>query len=102
MATQEIHLEEIIGRKVLAINGRHVGRLEEVVGDLEKGQCYITEFRVGRYAVLDRLSAWKIGRAFLSMFGMRIKKTYRIPWNRIDFADPRKPKLTCQVSELPH
>jgi sporulation protein YlmC with PRC-barrel domain len=100
MARQEIHLELLLGKRVYALNGRAIGRLEEVRAELHQGTASVNEFLVGSYAIFERLSAWEIGRAVLGLFGSVIKSGYRIRWNQIDFTDPEHPKLTCQVSEL--
>jgi sporulation protein YlmC with PRC-barrel domain len=100
MARQEIHLELLLGKRVYALNGRAIGRLEEVCAEQHQGVASVNEFLVGRYAILERLSAWEIGRAVLGLFGSLIKSGYRVRWDQIDFTDPERPKLTCQVSDL--
>ena len=48
MKRQEIHLELLIGKRVFALNGRSIGRLEEVRAELNaRGSCFVTEFLVG-------------------------------------------------------
>ena len=100
MRRQEIHLELLLGNQVYALNGRAIGRVEEVCAELDQGAASVNEFLVGKYAILERLSAWEIGRAVLGLFGPLLKSGYRIRWDQIDFTDPEHPKLTCQVSEL--
>jgi sporulation protein YlmC with PRC-barrel domain len=100
MARQEIKLELLMGRKVFALNGKSIGRLEEVRGELSPGECAVTEFLVGDYAMFERLSAWTIARAVLGLFGSIIKTGYRVPWDKIDLSDPSRPRLTCKLSEL--
>jgi sporulation protein YlmC with PRC-barrel domain len=101
MAKQELHLEVLLGKRVFASNGRAIGRIEEVRAELRKGVCYVDEFLVGTYAIFERLSAWSIGRGVLSLSGSLTKSGYKIPWDKIDFTDPEKPKITCTVEELP-
>jgi len=101
MAAQEINLELLLGRKVFALNGKSIGRLEEVCAELSPGECHVTEFLVGDYAMFERLSAWTIARSFLSLFGSLIKSGYRIPWDKLDLSDPKHLKLTCKVAVLP-
>jgi hypothetical protein len=96
----EVHLELLVGRKVLTQNNTSVGRLEEVHADLRSGKCFVEEYLVGTYGVFDRLSALAIGRALLGMAGKFIKTGYRIPWDQMDLSDPDKPKLKCKVSQL--
>jgi len=100
MARQEIHLELLLGKRVYALNGRAIGRVEEVRAELHQGSASVSEFLVGSYAIFERLSAWEIGRAVLGLFGSVIKSGYRIRWEQIDFTDPQRPTLTCHVSEL--
>jgi sporulation protein YlmC with PRC-barrel domain len=100
MARQEIHLELLLGKRVYALNGRAIGRLEEVCVDLTEGTATVNEFEVGTYALFDRLSAWQIGRAVLERFGSLIKSGYSVKWNQLDLSDPDQPKLTCSVTEL--
>jgi len=100
MARQEIHLELLLGKRVFALNGRAIGRVEEVCAELDEGAASVNEFLVGKYAIFERLSAWEIGRAILGLFGALIKSGYRIRWDQIDFTNPERPTLTCQVSEL--
>ena len=96
----DVNLELLLGRKVLAQNGRSIGRLEEVRADVKGGECLITEFLVGRYAVVERLGAWSIGRGLLGLFGSWLKTGYYIPWQKMDLSDPQRPRITCAVEEL--
>jgi hypothetical protein len=100
MARQEIQLELLLGKRVYALNGRPIGRLEEVCVELQQGVATVNEFEVGTYALFERLSAWQIGRAILGLFGSLIKSGYSVKWNQLDLSDPDHPKLTCSVTEL--
>ena len=100
MGRQEIHVELLLGEKVFALNGHPIGRLEEIRTVVNKGHCFVSEFLVGSYAVLERLAAWHIGRALLRVFGVRKKEGYRIRWDQLDLSDPRRLRLLCDVEEL--
>jgi sporulation protein YlmC with PRC-barrel domain len=100
MARQEIHLELLLGKQVYALNGRPIGRLEEVCVQLQEGVATVNEFEVGTYALFDRLSAWQIGRSILGLFGSLSKSGYSVKWNQLDLSDPERLKLTCSVNEL--
>jgi hypothetical protein len=77
-----------------------VGRLEEVRAQLnERNTCFVTEFLMGSYAMLERLSVWRIGRAILRTLHIR-KEGYRIRWEQLDLSDPTRPQLKCEVDEL--
>jgi sporulation protein YlmC with PRC-barrel domain len=100
MSRQEIHLELMLGKRVYALNGRNIGRLEEVCAEVHEGVATVEKFLVGTYAICERLSAWEIGRTIMGLLGSRIKSGYCVRWDQIDLSDPKRLKLTCQVSEL--
>ena len=97
----EIRLELLLGRKVFALNGRSVGRIEEICADQQGPHTIVTDFHVGPIARFERLSATLIGRAIMDLLRLRKKSEgYRVPWNRLDLSDPARPRLTCSVAEL--
>src|SRR5436190_22899074 len=101
MKRQEIHLELLLGKRVFALNGQPLGRLEEVRAELNaRGYCFVSEFLIGSYGVLERLSAWRMGRMILRTLHLRRKQGYRVHWEQLDLSDPRRPQLTCEVDEL--
>jgi len=101
MAKQAIRLELLIGKSVLGVGNKVIGPLEEIVAEQRGGALVIQEYHVGSYAVMERLSAWSIGRAVLRLFGAtRRSGGYRIPWAELDLSDPDRPRLRCPVSEL--
>jgi sporulation protein YlmC with PRC-barrel domain len=100
MANTQLHVELLLGAKVFAMNGGSIGRLEEIRTEVNRGHYYVTEFLVGSYAVLERLAAWRIGRAVLRVIGAQRKEGYRIRWDQLDLSDPQRLKLRCEVDEL--
>ncbi|MBV9211421.1 MAG: hypothetical protein JOZ52_12360 [Acidobacteria bacterium] len=101
MADREINLELLLGRRVYAISGHRVGRVEEVRAEVSQGECVVTEFHVGSYAAFERLSAYSIGRTILRLFGAtRAGGGYRVPWDKLDLSDPARPRLMCSTKEL--
>jgi sporulation protein YlmC with PRC-barrel domain len=101
MSKREIRVEQLIGRRVYAANGRRVGHLEEVRASMRGGECFVEEYLVGSYAVFERLAALAIGRALLGKFGAyREGGGYRVPWDKLDLSDPARPRLLCSVEEL--
>src|SRR5215211_4746136 len=101
MKKSEIHLELLLGKRVFARNGRPVGRLEEVRAELNaRGYCFVTEFLIGNYALLERLAAWRMGRVLLRTLRVGRRGGYRVRWEQLDLSDPRRPQLNCEVDEL--
>lgn len=100
MSKRQVHVELLLGEKVLAMNGVSIGRLEEIRTEVNRGDYYVTEFLVGSYAVLERLAAWRIGRTVLRVVRAQRKEGYRIRWEQLDLTDPRRLRLLCEVDEL--
>lgn len=101
MAKQEIHAELLIGRRVRALNGRVIGRVEEIRVKQEARGWLVEEFLTGSYGTLERLAAFNVARSILYVLGGRqTKASYRIPWDKLDLSEPTVPRLLCEVSEL--
>jgi len=96
----EVHVELLLGEKVLAMNGQPIGRLEDIRTEVNRGHYFVSEFLVGSYAMLERLAAWRIGRAVLRVLGAKKNKGYRIRWDQLDLTDPERLRLLCEVDDL--
>jgi len=96
----EVHVELLLGEKVLAINGQPIGRLEDIRTEVNRGHYFVSEFLVGSYAMLERLAAWRIGRAVLRVLGAKKNEGYRIRWDQLDLTDPERLRLLCEVDDL--
>lgn len=101
MATHEVHLELLLGRCVLDSTGKSVGRIEEVRAEQQGDEWVVQEYLIGTAALLERLSAWRIGLSILRLLGARkIHGGYSVPWDKLDLTDPEKPRLRCTLDEL--
>lgn len=101
MQKQEVNLELLVGKRIFGLNGKSIGHLEEIRADLVEGECLVTEYLVGAYAVAERLAVLSIGRALLKLFGATRKHGgYRVPWDKLDLTDPERPRLLCSIAEL--
>ncbi len=98
----EVKLELLLGRRVVDVDGVRVGRIEEVLAEREGDELLVTEFHVGTYGLLERLSIFHIGTGLLRYLGGHAMsaKPHRIPWEKIDLSDPEHPRLTCSIAEL--
>ena len=92
-APRTIRLEDLIGSRVVAVDGRTVGHVEEVRSEHRDGEHQIVEYLLGTGALLE---TWSLTASF---FGRRRKKLVA-RWNQLDISDPRKPRLTCPVDEI--
>ena len=96
----ELHVELLLGEKVFAMNGQSIGRLEDIRAEVNRGHYFVSEFLVGSYAVLERLAAWRIGRAVLRVLRAKRKEGYRVRWDQLDLSDPERLRLLCDVDDL--
>lgn len=101
MADSEINLELLLSKSVIDPKGKPVGRIEEVLVEQQGNQWIVREYLIGSAAILERLSAWTIGLSILHLMGARKLHTgYRVPWDKLDLTDPKKPRLLCNLHEL--
>jgi hypothetical protein len=91
----ELRVEQLLGRRVRDAAGRVVGRLEELRARRSGDTWEVTEFDLGRTALLERLAirhfGWVPGKG---------PAGYRARWDQIDLSDPAHPRLTVPVEEL--
>lgn len=98
---REINAELLLGRRVLAPDGRSAGRIEEIVAEPQGSVLAVREYHLGSYALMERLAATPFGRAMLDFFnGSGIGQGYRVPWDKLDLTDPEKPRLLCALADL--
>ena len=101
MAMRELRLEQLLGKCVFDSQGDRVGRIEEVRVEQQGDEWIILEYFVGIAAVFERLSAWSIETGLLHLLGARkTRKSYRVPWDKLDLSDPLHPRLTCTLEQL--
>jgi sporulation protein YlmC with PRC-barrel domain len=101
VAVKTIHLELLLGRRVLDGEGKSIGRIEEIRAESKGDDFVVTEYHVGPPAMLERLSASAIGGAILEFLRLRDRGKGRlIPWDKLDVTDPAGLRLLCSSSEL--
>jgi hypothetical protein len=99
MSRNEIHAELLIGKRVIGVSGKSLGRIEEIIVKLEEGTCFVEEFHIGAYALFERLSAWSIGRTILRLAHLA-RGGYSVTPDQLDLSDWEEPRLLYPVSEL--
>jgi hypothetical protein len=86
----KVHLEVISGAKVRDAGGAIAGRLHDAHADWRGEECIVTH-----YTLAANLVAY-----VLLQLGSRTARTIVVPWDRMDFSDPNRPRLTCRVQDL--
>jgi hypothetical protein len=89
---KHVHLEQLIGRRVVDREERAVGRIEEVRARIDGDSCVVEEYHLGAAALLERLSARVLSR----------RHARAVPWDQLDLSDPEHPRLLCRAEDLKH
>jgi hypothetical protein len=88
--TMELRVEQLVGRKVRALDGRVFGRIEDFIVERRGTGRELTEIHLGPAALIERLSAPFVSRC----------RGWRVRWDQIDFSDPMHPQLRVPLSEV--
>lgn len=91
-----VHLELLLGRKVLDPDGKKAGRILAVRVGVEGEDCVVREYHLGTAALLTRL-----GLSAGAIAGLPVhSEPLRVPWEVMDLSNPGKPRLKCSLAEL--
>lgn len=105
MNEREVRIEQLIGRRVRNADGRDVGRIEEMVCEIElhaHGRDYVVqEIHVGTFGALDALIGSRVLRLLLrTLLPSRAYRRLEVPWSSIDLSDPDRPRLTRMAAAI--
>ncbi|MDT4954078.1 MAG: hypothetical protein QOH63_2322 [Acidobacteriota bacterium] len=100
MANRELHIEQLLGKKVFDSEGKHAGRIEEVIAEHHGDEWVVQEYWIGRNALLHRFSARDVVRSLLGFFGAKENAGYKVPWDKLDLTHPKRLRLHCPCHEL--
>ena len=99
----EINIELLLGAKVRDIDGKNVGRIEELRVERDEKSCLVDAYLIGTSALIERLSAWTLVRPVRRFLNSRnLYSVYRVPWQDMDLSDPRHPRLRIAQRDLRH
>jgi hypothetical protein len=90
---QEVHLELLVGRRVVDAEGRRLGRIEEVRAEQGDDGYVVREYLLGPSAAAERLSAWAVTLPLLRFLRKRVRfGFYRVRWDELDLSEPGRPR----------
>jgi hypothetical protein len=94
MAGREIYLEDLLGRLVRTAAGRVVGRIEDVRAEPVGDDYLVREVVLGELGLRARLFGMAAQLPTLQALGLaRRYRTRAIPWEWLDFSDPKHPRF---------
>jgi len=97
---KEVHVEHLLGRRVVDSEGRSVGRIHEIVAERGHSACSVESFHVGKRALVERLANWAVPARFGRVIQSRLTRPFSIPWEQLDLSDPAHPRTTVPKKEL--
>jgi sporulation protein YlmC with PRC-barrel domain len=105
MSVREIRVSELVGRRVRDRNGRSIGRVEELICEIElrpDGRDYVVrELHVGAAGLLEAIGGSALMRSLARTLGRGAGYTrHRVPWEVMNLTDPTRPTVTVRREEL--
>ena len=95
----EAHVEHLLGRRVVDVDGRSAGRLEEMLAEVVDGETVVTEFHLGRAAVVERIAAFVVELPFFRYIPFA-RRGYCARWDQLDLSNPRALRLNVRCDQL--
>ncbi len=102
----ELHVEMLLGRRVVDPDGRNIGRIEDVVAEPHSDQLVVREYLTGERGLLSRLSVVTSRSVlfFIHLVAGRVTagrpRGYRIMWDEMDLSDPEHPRALVTKDRL--
>ena len=95
----EAHVEHLLGRRVIDVDGAVVGRLEELQAEIVDGELVVTEFHIGAGALLERIGEFVTQLPFLRSIPYS-RRMYRVAWEQFDLSDTLHPRVRARKNDL--
>ncbi|HEY8832699.1 MAG TPA: hypothetical protein VIM21_09305 [Gemmatimonadaceae bacterium] len=97
----DIRVQLLVGTKVHDVDGRSVGRIEEIRVVRQEKALLVDAFLIGSSALIERLSARILVRPIRRLLHSRhIYSVYEVPWQEMDLSDPERPVLKIAQRDL--
>ncbi|MEA2762101.1 MAG: hypothetical protein QOD47_1385 [Gemmatimonadaceae bacterium] len=97
----DIEVQLLVGTKVHDVDGRKVGRIEEIRVAREENTLLVEAYLIGVSALIDRLSARTLVRPIGKLLRARhVDSVYEVPWQEMDLSDPKRPVLKIAQRDL--
>ena len=97
----DIKVELLVGTKVRDLDGRKVGRIEEIRVERQEEALLVEAYLIGASALIERLSARTLVRPIRRLLRARhIYSVYKVPWQDMDLTDPKRPVVRIAKRDL--
>ena len=97
----DIKVELLVGTKVRDLDGRRVGRIEEIRVERQEEALLVEAYLIGASALIERLSARTLVRPIRRLLRARhIYSVYKVLWQDMDLTDPERPVVRIAKRDL--
>ena len=97
---REVQVEALLGRELHDVDGRKVGRVEELVVERRGTEWIVVELHVGIGALLERVVELSTLVPMLGALRRKLSVRYRVPWQQLDVRDPDHPRVLVRLGDL--
>jgi len=97
---KEVHVERLLGKRVVDSEGRNIGRIHEIQAERGETVCTVESFHVGNKALVERLANWAVPARFGRVIQSKLARPFSIPWDQMDLSDPEHPRTTVPRGDL--
>ena len=99
---RELRVDLLTGRMVHDPLGRRVGRIRELVGEIEcpgSAEYVVREFHLSSGGLVEALGGSQLARVLADRLGRRTNRIV-VGWRDLDLSDPERPRLRRPLAEL--
>jgi sporulation protein YlmC with PRC-barrel domain len=97
----DIKVELLVGTRVHDLDGKNVGRIEEIRVERHENALLVEAYLIGASALIERLSARTLVRPIRRLLRTRhIYSVYEVPWQDLDLTDPKRPVVRIAKRDL--
>jgi hypothetical protein len=100
VTTREVQVQHLLGRKARDVDGRVVGRVEELLVEIRDGEFVVTEFHLGPAAAVERIVGVAGQLPILKHIPRGQRVEYRVRWDQMDLTDLDHPRITVRRDQL--
>lgn len=100
--TKRVRVDLLTGRMVRDPAGRRVGRIRELVGEVERpgsGEYVVREFHLSNGGLLEALGGVHLARVLADRLGRKPNRRI-VGWRDLDLSDPERPRLRRPLAEI--
>jgi hypothetical protein len=100
--TKHVRVDALTGRMVRDPAGRRVGRIRELVAEVERpgsGEYVVREFHLSGGGLLEAVGGSQLARVIADRLGRKSNRIV-VSWRDLDISDPEHPRLVRPLAEV--